>query len=77
MAPGEEQTDKEHLPQQTLFEPGKSLEAVYITISLDWEMLLQPVQSYCTMEHCIFAFSLIIEGTAEKVLQLIMPLKSI
>jgi hypothetical protein len=29
------------------------------------------------MEQHIFAFSLIIEGTREKVLQLIMPLKSI
>ena len=28
------------------------------------------------MEQHIFAFSLIIEGTTEKVLQLIMPLKS-
>jgi hypothetical protein len=30
-----------------------------------------------TMEQCIFAFSLIIEGTTEKVLQFIMPLRSI
>jgi hypothetical protein len=29
------------------------------------------------MEEHIFAFSLIIEGTTEKVLQFIMPLKSI
>ncbi len=29
------------------------------------------------MEQCIFAFSLIIEGTTEKVLQFKMPLKSI
>ncbi len=29
------------------------------------------------MEQRIFAFSLIIEGTTQKVLQLIMPLKSI
>ncbi len=30
-----------------------------------------------TMEQHVFAFSLIIEGTTEKVLQTIMPLKSI
>jgi hypothetical protein len=29
------------------------------------------------MEQCIFAFSLIIEGTQEKVFQFVMPLKSI
>ncbi len=29
------------------------------------------------MEQRIFAFSLIIEGTTEKVLQFVMPLKSI
>jgi hypothetical protein len=29
------------------------------------------------MEQCIFAFSFIIEGTTEKVLQFLMPLKSI
>jgi hypothetical protein len=31
----------------------------------------------CAIEQLVFAFSLIIESTTEKVLQFIMPLKSI
>jgi hypothetical protein len=43
-----------------------------------WPWHVRKAFSWCTtMEQHVFAFSLIIEGATEKVLQLIMPLQSI
>jgi hypothetical protein len=46
----------------------------------NWQLIsphFAAILSFKTMEQHIFAFSLIIEGTTEKALQFIMPLKTI